>query len=87
LLFAGHIHADELTPGAMLSYSCAGCHGTDGKSPGSIPTIAGKPAAFIESALRDYRADRRGGTVMNRHARAYSDEEIRLIAEFFASRE
>ena len=78
--------AEELTQGAMLSNSCAGCHGTDGNSPGSIPTIGGKSALFIENALRDFRENKRGSTVMNRHASAYTDEEIRLIAEFFAGR-
>jgi len=78
--------AEELTQGAMLSNSCAGCHGTDGNSPGSIPTIGGKSADFIAGSLRDFRDNKRGSTVMNRHASAYSDEEIQLIAEFFSSR-
>jgi sulfide dehydrogenase cytochrome subunit len=74
----------ELTRGAMLSNSCAACHGTDGNSPGEIPSIGGKSARFIETALQEYRSGKRTGTVMGRHASAYSDEEIRLIAEFFA---
>ena len=74
----------ELTRGAMLSNSCAACHGTDGNSPGAIPSIGGKSAQFIETALQDFRSGKRTGTVMGRHASAYSDEEIRLIAEFFA---
>jgi len=74
----------ELTRGAMLSNSCAACHGTDGNSPGAIPSIGGKSASFIEGALRDFRSGKRTGTVMGRHASGYSDEEIRLIAEFFA---
>jgi len=74
----------ELTRGAMLSNSCAACHGTDGNSPGAIPSIGGKSAEFIEGALRDFRSGKRSGTVMGRHASAYSDEEIRQIAEFFA---
>lgn len=76
----------ELTRGAMLSNSCAGCHGTDGASPGAIPNIAGKSAEFIEGALRDFRSGKRPGTVMNRHATGYTDEEIRQIAEFFSGR-
>lgn len=74
----------ELNRGAMLSNSCAGCHGTDGASPGAIPNIAGKSAQFIQGALLDFRSGKRPGTVMNRHASGYSDEEIRLIAEFFS---
>lgn len=82
------VYADrvELTRGAMLSNSCAGCHGTDGASPGAIPNIAGKSAEFIEGALLEFRSGKRPGTVMNRHANGYTVEEIRLIAEFFASR-
>ena len=33
-----------ITRGSMLALSCTGCHGTNGKSPGAIPTIAGKSA-------------------------------------------
>jgi sulfide dehydrogenase cytochrome subunit len=73
-----------LTRGAMLSNSCAGCHGTDGASPGAIPNIAGKSAEFIKGALLDFRAGKRPGTVMNRHATGYTDEEIELIAVFFS---
>jgi sulfide dehydrogenase cytochrome subunit len=87
-LLGGPLQAEtnriELTRGAMLSNSCAACHGTDGNSPGAIPTIGGKSAEFIQSALQEFRSGKRTGTVMGRHASAYSDEEIRLIAEFFA---
>ncbi|HSH29121.1 MAG TPA: c-type cytochrome [Thiohalobacter sp.] len=75
--------ATELTRGAMLANSCAGCHGTDGHSPGAIPSIADKSTDFVETALQEFRSGARHGTVMGRHARAYTDEEIRLIAEFF----
>jgi sulfide dehydrogenase cytochrome subunit len=72
--------------GVMLSNSCAGCHGTDGHSPGAIPSIAGKSADFIETALKEFRSGKRPSTVMGRHASGYTDEEIRLIAEFFSSK-
>ncbi|HSH30013.1 MAG TPA: c-type cytochrome [Thiohalobacter sp.] len=75
--------ATELTRGAMLANSCAGCHGTDGHSPGAIPSIGDKSSAFIETAMQEFRSGERHSTVMGRHARAYTDEEIRLIAEFF----
>lgn len=74
----------ELTRGAMLSISCAGCHGTDGKSPGAMPSIYAKPADFIETALKEFGSGKRHSTVMGRHAKGYTDEEIKLIAEYFA---
>ena len=42
----------EITQGMMLANSCAGCHGTDGKSPGAIPAIDGKSADYIAESLR-----------------------------------
>lgn len=76
--------AEELSRAAMLSVSCEGCHGTDGRSPGAIPTIAGKSADYLREALEDFRSGDKEATVMDRHVKGYSEEEIRLIAEYFA---
>ncbi len=84
LLMVPSGHAGELTRGAMLSASCEGCHGTDGHSPGSIPDISGKSAEFIRTSLEEFRSDGRASTVMARHAKGYTDDEILLIAEYFA---
>lgn len=87
LLFIVPTQSAELTRGAMLSVSCAGCHGTDGKSPGAMPSIAGKTANFIETSLQEFRSGMRHSTVMGRHAKGYTDEEIKLIADYFANQE
>lgn len=84
LAFPVMANSTGVSQSAMLANSCAGCHGTDGKSPGSIPSIAGKSSAFIEEALKGFRDGSRPSTVMGRHARGYSDEEIKLIADFFS---
>jgi len=70
---------------AALAFTCAGCHGTDGSSVGpSSPSIAGMdPEVFID-AMREYKADWRISTIMNRIAKAYSDEQIAGMAQFFA---
>lgn len=78
------VQAMEITRGIMLSNSCAACHGTDGKSPGAIPSINGKSSQFLVSALQDFRDGKRPATVMGRHATGYSDEEIQAIAEYFS---
>jgi len=70
----------------MLSITCNGCHGPDGKSVGAIPSIGGKAADYIEKALLDFRDDKRPSTVMQRHAKGYSDAEIKLMAEYFAAK-
>jgi len=79
-------NAEPVTESSMLSITCNGCHGPDGKSTGAIPSIGGKSAEYIEKALLDFRDDKRPSTVMKRHAKGYSDAEIKLIAEYFASK-
>lgn len=79
------VQSDELSRASMLSYTCAGCHGTDGVSPGSIPSIACKSPEFIENSLKEYRDGKRFSTVMGRHVKGYTDQEIQLIAGFFGT--
>jgi sulfide dehydrogenase cytochrome subunit len=83
--WSASLQATEITRGVMLSNSCAACHGTEGRSPGAIPGIYGKSSEYISQALLDFREGKRPATVMGRHASGYSDEEIRLIAEYFSS--
>lgn len=76
--------ATAIDPGMMLSHSCAACHGTQGKSPGAIPSINGKSAEFLFESLKEFQTGVRPSTVMGRHAKGYTEEELRLIAEFFS---
>ncbi len=71
--------------GQILALSCSGCHGTDGKSASIIPSIYGKTTGYIESALLDFKSGARTSTVMGRHAKGYTAEEIHLIAEYFGN--
>ena len=77
--------ACENPRGQILALSCSSCHGTDGKSVGIIPAINERSADYIESALKDFKSGARVSTVMSRHAKGYSDEEITLIAQYFGS--
>jgi len=79
--------AAEISQGMMLSISCAGCHGTHGISPGAIPSINGKSANFITQAFKEFQTGARLSTIMGRHAKAYSEREIQLIADFFSKQE
>lgn len=68
----------------LLAASCNACHGPAGDSVGGIPALAGRPADELAAALLEYKYGRRTGTVMNRHARGYSDDELRAMAREFA---
>ena len=69
--------------GTLLSMSCAACHGTDGKSPGAMPSLYGKSSKYIETSMLNFLHGKREGTVMNRIAKGYTEEEIKLIADHF----
>jgi cytochrome subunit of sulfide dehydrogenase len=72
---------------AMLSFSCATCHGYDGVSVGpASPSIAGMPTEYFINTMQDFRDGKRPATVMDRIAKGYTDEEIELMAEFFADK-
>ncbi|MCP3669697.1 MAG: cytochrome c4 [Gammaproteobacteria bacterium] len=71
--------------GQALSFTCAGCHGTDGSSVGpSMPAIAGMDPEVFVDAMKAYRDDQRNPTIMNRMAKAYSDKQFKDMAWFFA---
>jgi len=79
------LSAAAYSRGQILSLSCSSCHGTDGKSVGIIPSFYGKSPEYLEAALNDFKSGKRYSTVMARHAKGYSDEEIHLIAEYFGT--
>ena len=70
---------------AILANPCAGCHGMDGVSPGTIPSINHLSAESIVAALKAFKSGERPGTVMDRIAKGYTDEEIQRIADYFHS--
>lgn len=74
------------TPSAsMLANTCAGCHGTDGSSHGpATPALAGVKSEYFIESMMAYKEGKRPGTIMDRIAKGYSDEEIKLMAGFFA---
>ncbi len=76
--------ADE----AMLSNTCAGCHGTDGASVGpAIPSLGGMSAAYITEMMNGYKSGDIKSTIMGRLAKGYNDDEIAAMANFFASKD
>lgn len=64
--------------------ACMACHGTEGKAEGVALTLAGRHADELYGILIAYKLGQRQGTVMQKHVKGYSDEELRRIADFFA---
>lgn len=68
-----------------LAASCAACHGTNGNSASAnTPSIAGAGKANFVSSMQAFKSGARPATVMHRHAKGLTDQEIEDLAEFFS---
>ncbi len=74
--------ADPSVP--MLADTCAMCHGTDGKSAGSIDDLAGLEAEEFIEEMQEFRTENKG-RLMAVIAKGYSDDQIRAMADYFES--
>lgn len=65
--------------------NCYACHGTDGRSPGAIPSLTGKNAEQALLQLKEFKSGQLSSTVMTRHAKGYTDAELEAIANYIGS--
>jgi len=68
-----------------LAASCATCHGTNGNARGDMKPLAGLSAEKIIASVADFRSGAQPATVMHQISKGYTDEQIRLIAGYFAA--
>ena len=68
----------------MIS-NCFSCHGTDGRSPGAIPSLTGKNAEQALLMLKEYKSGQLAATVMTRHAKGYTDAELEALANYIGT--
>ena len=72
---------DSIGSAATLAATCSGCHGT--ASGGSeIVTLSGYTREQLYTRFQHYRQSSNGDTAMHRMARGYSDQQVRLIADY-----
>ena len=77
--------APEERAAAYLSATCANCHGTAGRTVGSLPPLAGMPRDGLERAMAEFRSGQRPATVMHQIAKGFSEPQIEQIAAYFAA--
>jgi cytochrome c553 len=91
LMMAGESHAVEqhVLYTQSLAATCANCHGTAGKGipDGSIPKLAGLKNDYFVEQMQAFKSGTRPATIMHQLAKGYSDEQIRLLATYFASQQ
>ena len=70
----------------VMANSCLACHGAQGQGPGHMPAINDLTAEGIFNKFKTFRTNGASdATVMPRHARAYTDDEVRAIAQYIVN--
>jgi sulfide dehydrogenase cytochrome subunit len=79
--------AQENPAARSLAATCAACHGREGHSAAQeMVSLAGLPREHIVSQVRAFRDGSRPASIMQQIAKGYSDQQIDLIADYFARR-
>ena len=68
-----------------LAATCANCHGTNGQARGDMKPLAGMPADKIVATMADFKSGAQAATIMHQIAKGYTDEQIKLVAAYFAA--
>ena len=78
--------APDLEKGKAAFVSCAACHSADGNSTiATNPVLAQQHPEYIIKQLKEFKENKRKGTVMNGMAAPLSDDDMRNIAYFVHS--
>jgi len=77
--------AAEPWSGRDIAANCANCHGTNGRSVGVMPVLAGRPQGEIVAIVKEFRDGKRPSTVMQQLAKGYNDAQIEAVAAYLAA--
>lgn len=67
-----------------LAASCAACHGSNGNALQGNAVLAGMDGAYFTAQMLAFKNGSRPATVMHRHAKGLSEDEINLLAAHFS---
>ena len=69
---------------ARLASMCASCHRLDPQADTASPPIAGLGPERFKSVMKSFRTDERPNHIMHAVSTALSDDEIAVLADYFA---
>src|SRR5687767_597459 len=73
---------DVAPPGAA---ACSGCHPISRRVETPFTRLVGRNAADIVTAMQEFRTGQRPGTIMDRIAKGFTDDEVKAIAAWYAA--
>lgn len=84
---AGSVQAADPNLGRNLAATCANCHGTNGNAvKGSgLDSLAGVPKEKTLQKLADFKSGDKPASIMHQITKGYTDEQLDLIATYFAA--
>ena len=65
--------------------ACGFCHRADGPGGPENANLAGLPAAYIVQQLADFKSGAKPASIMHQIVKGYTDEQLDLIATYFAA--
>ncbi len=78
--------ADEgVSRGALLAAMCNTCHGVDGGGSKSIPALNDLESDELIETMQAFQSGDEDATIMDRHATGYSEEELKALADYYAT--
>lgn len=87
LATAGSALAADPNLGRNLAATCANCHGTNGHAVkgAGMDALAGMDKAKTLQKLADFKSGDKPASIMHQIAKGYTDEQLDLIAAYFAA--
>ena len=76
--------AADANAGRDIAAGCTNCHGTNGASSGTMPSLAGVAKAQLVNQMQEFKSGKRPGTIMPQLAKGYTDEQIDLVGGWLA---
>jgi cytochrome c553 len=65
--------------------ACSGCHPNGRATDTPVTRLIGRKSAEIVTAMQEFRSGQRPGTVMDRIAKGFTDDDIKAIAAWYAA--
>ena len=65
--------------------ACSGCHPASARVTSPVVRLNGLEREAIVRAMQEFRSGQRAGTVMDRIAKGFTDDEIQALAAWFAA--
>lgn len=80
-------HAADPNLARNLAATCANCHGTNGHAVkgAGMDALAGMEKSKALQKLADFRSGAKPATIMHKISKGYTEEQLDLIAAYFAA--